>query len=430
MIRIDSLAEKIFGLLKGNKFPVKMFTVDGNETVDSSEARRFFSETPGIMVTIDEENEEIQLNKKKEATLDVTRGLQRNLKELANEYLLNYMVRNFNKGIAPKDFSYQAKVHRMKQMENVKEGFSKLAGSKKTSQQTLENVKILVKHRQAVEEEKHGARSRNIQAIFLEQNGERLRFPHNNLRGARAMARHMSCGGGMSDTVGSYIIEKTDQMIRLNEFFKYARSNRLISEDTDDVISVVRENYANLQSELQRLSGVKTYATIKSRIEESEEMVVVEDDVTGLRDQFTVKKFDERFNDVLPLVNRLVQEKAQFLNRIEESSTGEIYISPETYSIASILEFASKRARMGHTISEMAHRIIENPELSTYIASLGKKMCNETELNSFESNIVQNFVNNVKPQPLAETEAVVDKSDIQESLNYGEFFDKYSYTFL
>ena len=116
--------------------------------------------------------------------------------------------------------------------ETVKESFSKMFGSSKTSQQTLENVRILVRHKVPVSEEVRGSRTRHISSIFLECNGERMRFQHNYLPGARAMAQHMAHGGSMGDKVGSYIIESTGNL--LNKSFNYV--TRINSSNSSDGI--------------------------------------------------------------------------------------------------------------------------------------------------------------------------------------------------
>ena len=55
------------------------------------------------------------------------------------------------------------------------------------------NAKLIIKHNRTVDETKMGARSRNISAIYIENNqGERFKFANNYLPGARAMARHVS----------------------------------------------------------------------------------------------------------------------------------------------------------------------------------------------------------------------------------------------
>jgi hypothetical protein len=53
MVEMDTLAEKMFSLLKGNGLKIKIFDNDGNEVTDPAMGRRFFITSPNIMVTID-----------------------------------------------------------------------------------------------------------------------------------------------------------------------------------------------------------------------------------------------------------------------------------------------------------------------------------------------------------------------------------------
>ena len=148
MVKIERLAEKIFGVLRSLSDEVKIYTADGDITVDPMQGTRFYVEDPGIMVTIDTDSNEIELSIDKEESFKETEKLQRRLKNLANEFLVNYTVKNYGKSIRPRDFSYKAKINRMRKMadQNVSESMSRMYGSKKTSYQQVESVKLLVKH--------------------------------------------------------------------------------------------------------------------------------------------------------------------------------------------------------------------------------------------------------------------------------------------
>ena len=54
MVEMDDMAGKIFALLKGNNFQIKIFDGEGAETTDPKTGRRFFVADPNIMVTINE----------------------------------------------------------------------------------------------------------------------------------------------------------------------------------------------------------------------------------------------------------------------------------------------------------------------------------------------------------------------------------------
>ena len=114
--------------------------------------------------------------------------------------------------------------------------------SSKTSRQTLENVRLILKHRAPVNEESRGSRSRNISAIFVETGeGERFKYPFIHLNGARAMARHVASGGETHDMVGEAIIEMSDNLARLKEFMNLVNKQELVNEtNRADVWNVKR----------------------------------------------------------------------------------------------------------------------------------------------------------------------------------------------
>ena len=54
MLSSESVAEKIFKIIKGNGFNVELFTDEGKNTVDPEEARRFYIPNTFTMVNLDE----------------------------------------------------------------------------------------------------------------------------------------------------------------------------------------------------------------------------------------------------------------------------------------------------------------------------------------------------------------------------------------
>jgi hypothetical protein len=310
-------------------------------------------------------------------------------------------------------------------MNTIKEGLSRMFGSLRTSQQTLENVRILVKHKTPVDENVRGARTRHIGAIFLECNGERFRFPHNYLPGARAMAQHMAHGGVMADKVGSHITESTGNLLKLQSFNRYVTTNKLINEDSSGIVETIKENIETLRRELHKLTGVKTYETVRARIDTFEKEALTEDDVSGLKDLFTIRRFDEKFEEVLPIVKQLVQERDTFLKRIEESAANVVVLRREAINTAPMFEFASENARLGFKINELALRVVENDELAGFINKIGTKLCKEGQVNDFEKAVLSQVFENVKiEEPVANS-----AKEIKESTDLDKFFDKYNTNF-
>lgn len=496
MVEIGGLAEKVFSLLKGNGLQVKIFDESGAETTDPTTGRRFFVIKPNIMVTIDEEDNKVEFSKGAGVD-DSIMGLQKNIRKLADQFMMNSQIKVFGKSIQPRDYAYQAKMkgammenemkpvnhhlvgevlqkiryfrnptaayiadnldypvsineiqpvlNRLVQQgkitaerdnsgnveysmaidEAITESFSKMFGSLKTSQQTLENVRILVKHKTPVDENVRGARSRHISSIFLECNGERFRFPNTYLPGARAMAQHLAHGGAMTDKVGAYIVESTDNLLKLQSFNRYVTTNKLINEDSSGIVETVKENIETIRTELKKLTGVKTYETVKARLETFEREALAEDDTSTLKDLFTIRRFDEKFEGVLPIIKQLVQEKDTFHKRIEEAAANVVVVRREAINTTPMFEFASENARLGFKINELALRVIENDELAGFINKIGTKLCKEGQVNDFEKAVLTQVFENIK---VAE-KAVTPQQGIKESADLDAYFDKYIMNF-
>jgi hypothetical protein len=306
----------------------------------------------------------------------------------------------------------------------IMESFNRMFGTKKVSRQVFENVRLLVKHKKDIDESVPGARSRQIAAIFLECNGERFRFPHNHLLGARAMANHMSRGGSMHDKIGSYISESTGNLVKLQSFNRYVTNNRLINEDSGDVIETVKESIDVIRKDLKKFTGKKTYESIKTRIESYEKQTLEEDDVSNLKDLFTVRRFDERIEEVLPIVKQLMLEKDSYLKRIEESAAGIVFVKSEKIDSTPIMEFASENAQLGYKISEFALRIVENEELSNFVSRVGNKISKEGKINTFERTIISQVLENTCVKKAQEHKTMNECQDLEA------FFDKFDYKFL
>jgi ssDNA-binding Zn-finger/Zn-ribbon topoisomerase 1 len=403
MINYEKVAEKIFSVIKGHDHDLVMFTEDGMETSSAEEARRFFVSKPNYMVTLDGEARHIKINKNSNVSLEDMESIMKQLKNLATSNMLKTEIRVFGKEIAPKDFAYQAKNLKGTAMENIQEAsFSRMHGFKKTSYQTpsyqtLESTKIVVRHRRPIDEEVQGSRARNIQAIFIEHAGERFRFPHNNLAGARAMARHINEGGEMSDSIGKYIIESISNYNKLMEFVRYARTNKLINEESEDIVKTVRESMGIIRREIGQLQGAKTYESIKKRIEESDVNVIEEtgEDVSDLQDMFTVRKFDEEIGNVLPIVKKLMDNKQEWRDALVEASEKEIYISEKSdISETDVFEFDSPTQRMGYKVRDIAERMIGESDLQTFVGKVAGKLIEGEQISAFEKKIVGNVLGN------------------------------------
>lgn len=484
MINFGTVSTKVFRVLKGHGYNIKMYTSEGVETVDSEEARWFFVKDPNMMVVVDDKDDEIKINKNSTLPLAAYESALKQVKAVATHYILNFTIRNFAKTVEPKQFSYQAKKQKKenekmneitesfvsesvsfevqsdsgnevanspeealrmaskhiyvsdapRHLADLRDGkrasigygfnkvfivpinesaFSKMRGSVKTSIQALEGVKLIVKHAKPVSEEVRGSRSRNIKSIFIENNGQRTQFKYNNLNGARAMARHIQNGGSYGDAISEHILKVTGDVVRLNEFHHYAKANKLINEQTGEVIELVRENIRQCVSELKSFAGSSTYFSAKGVFEEVGQLIQEGDgDVDSLKDMFTVKQFNEKFDEILPLLDGMMTMNRNKMIRVQESSAMPILCVGSPLVENSVVEYASKSAKLGNNLSSLSSTIVGNRELVEFLSVVSQKLIMEKKLSTFENEVVTNVIKNVYTDKKGKKKA---KKDIIES---------------
>ena len=97
-VNSELVSEKIFNLLKGKGYIVKSFNKDGQQVIDPQEATRFSVAEPNLLVRMDANTQQISLSAGEDVEHD---ELRQNLKELANDFLLTFDFRIFNKTIKP-----------------------------------------------------------------------------------------------------------------------------------------------------------------------------------------------------------------------------------------------------------------------------------------------------------------------------------------
>ena len=118
MITSDRIAQDVFNILKGNGYDIKIFTDEGENTIDPKSARRFYIVKLGSMVNLDETDSKRELRVSVNQNTDVSefKDTLALLKNLANRNVIEYTLKSFTKAIEPKDQDYQAqKVRDMKQ---------------------------------------------------------------------------------------------------------------------------------------------------------------------------------------------------------------------------------------------------------------------------------------------------------------------------
>ena len=229
------------------------------------------------------------------------------MRDFATTRMMAWKVEDFTKPRFDKnDFDFirhnSNYEHKDAQME------SKMYGSRRSSYAEQANARLIVRHSKPIDEEKQGARARNIESIYIENAvGERFLVPRNHLPTARAMARHISNEGVINDDIAESIIEMHDEMKALRSFTRKARSTDNMMEGAEKVVEAAKCRYRKVKKTLESIQKQKGYQSFAETFER-QEIDEDEDTYESLRDTLTKQIYNEEFDDALPYLNRAIRE--------------------------------------------------------------------------------------------------------------------------
>jgi hypothetical protein len=384
MIDATLVGEKIFNILKGQGFMVKSYDRDGKLTLNAGDATRFAVPDPNILVRYDQDTQTIQLKTSSDVEDDVTRTM---LKNLASDNLLNFDYRRFEKKVTPKGEQNDIAASKEQEVNDVMEGFGTMTGTSKSSYQTLESVKLVVKHSNPVNEESRGARSRNIESIHIRRGGESFKMNENNLRAARAMARHIQEGGEMHDSVGNAIQQMATEHRELKEFVGYVRRNKLVSESNVNYVDMAVTNVNQIRETFERIARAKTYASESENIvnRSQSEMLGEEEE---FRSAFTETHYDDRVSAAMESIHRAMGRQAAYESHIESAIANESFSDLKHMVSEDLIEYDTPQAQLGSYVNQLS-QCCEDKQLGSFLKTCGSKISEETELNVFEMNTVR-----------------------------------------
>jgi len=189
---------------------------------------------------------------------------------------------------------------------DLTEGFSKAFGSIKTSYIQLENARLIVKHSKGVNEEKRGARSRNIHSMFIENaDKEQTRFPYKYMAGAKAMAMHVNNSGTFDDSKGAGIMNMCKEAMEMSQFLTHVRTNKLVNEGNANVVETIKSQLKQIKETIRGLQTVRGYNNF-----ESKEIITNEENSVDISDKFLYNTFETVDMDaVLSTVSRIFNER-------------------------------------------------------------------------------------------------------------------------
>ena len=316
MREINKIAEGLFEKIRDRFEDVSLGDDKAKATSDPEKARFFNFDYVAndinhgniTMSLIDETSLKIYFSKNISSDLDEEQkkdwySFLRELREFARRNLLSFEPRDITRStLKHRDIAQQSKADSTYDADEVVSE-SRMYGTLNRSYESFGPVRIKLQHTKPIMDEAHGARSRNIAAVFVENDqGERFKLPFENLTGARAMARHVSAGGVPTDELGRHITEMVSEMTTLRPFVRGMARRTFEDVVTKEMVESAFGYHALLKNTLKKMKGKRGYTEFK----ESFKPALVEDDanVAELKELFVKKTLDERIEQALPLVHK------------------------------------------------------------------------------------------------------------------------------
>lgn len=239
----------------------------------------------------------------------------RNLRKFAKRNMLNFDTRDVAKSnLQLKDIKQQTKADDTVSKEEINVTESRLYGTSRHSFMEVGSCKLRIIHSDSIDEEKHGARGRKIDQIFIETpHGERFLVPHKHLGCAAALATHITHGGEHNDEIAEYMNGMVTEMGNMSHFVRSIKRRQFEDSETDQMAHAAINRYNELKDKLKRLRSPRHYLDFMETYM-PESAVEDEYDVDALRERFVKKMYDERFDAALPFVYRAHKKQQESLN--------------------------------------------------------------------------------------------------------------------
>jgi hypothetical protein len=344
---IEFIAQDVFDKVRGRFTNLEMGDEQGSITTNSKDARFFdfdfviegnnlgrvsvsINELGSLKVFysqgITEDVDTITLNEWYE--------FLREMRYFAKRRMLRFDTRDITKSNLNKnDFQYLAQTGTK---ENNMNESAMIGRGPKTSMRKLENTRLIVRHSKAVDETQKGARSRNINALYIENaDGERFKYPFIHLAGAKAMQRHVANGGRPYDDTGGQIINLSEKISQLVSFKRHVGHHDGMNQEVNEILDRSQMKLNELRKVIEGLAGQKYYEAWCETLQPNEDDGFVLDQATmeDYKDKFTQKNFKEDLTQYFPLIHTIMQETGEIdLTTIGQQTVEEI--SEEDTAIA------------------------------------------------------------------------------------------------
>jgi len=331
------------------------------------------------------------------------------LKDFAVEHQLNFDVRDItksslnkqdyqnladtNKAVNTAEMSEElARITKLAGLEKapVSEG---LTGTSKSSFENLDKTKLIIRHKGKVDENVPGARSRQINSLYIEnEDGERFKYPIVHLAGARAMTRHVANGGRPHDDFGQHIIQTSEDIAKLNSFARFVSNKDQLNDSAGDIIEQTKMKLENLRNYVKNLSKQSHYEAAVKDFKTPEAVEMDDATANNYREKFTLKNLDNRVEDALPLIHKVMSEykDSDMPAPVNYGALVQSFLAnpdkklilrrdPTADKMLSVTKFTDKNTMLSSILSDIAARLLSRGDEEDNIANFASRVADEME---------------------------------------------------
>ncbi len=330
------------------------------------------------------------------------------LKDFAVEHQVGFDVRDITKtSLTQQDFKNLADVNKtVNTGDNMSEELTRLTklagiavaesltGTAKSSYESLDKTRLIVRHSQAVDENVPGSRSRQINSLYIEnEQGERFKYPMKHLSGARAMARHVANGGVPHDDFGKHIIKMSEQIAQLNSFARYATNKDQLNNSVGDIIEKSRLKLENMRNYIKNISKQGHYMKAKESFQPTTIAELDDETRNSLREKFTLRHLDDKVESALPLIHSLMKEyddKDAVMSQpvVDHSAMVQSFLAnpekklvlradPAADKMLKITKFTNKNTMLSSILSDIASRMLTRNDEEDRIANFASQVADD-----------------------------------------------------
>jgi hypothetical protein len=289
-------SQDLFNKIRSQFSNIRLGDENGAATADPAKATFFEfefqpdSDTFGsVSVSIaDGENMKVYynrdlVNKIDEDSRDEWYAFLKELKDFAVEHSLTFDVRDITKSnLSKQDYQNLADTNKTVNTDEMSEELSRitklagvevkegLTGTARRSYENLDKTKLIIRHTGSVDENVPGGR------------------PH--------------------DEFGQHIIQTSEDIAKLNSFSRYVSHKDQLNDNAGDIIEQTKLKLENLREYMKNLTKQSHYEAASKDFKTADEVVLDDETANTYKEKFTMKNFDSRVEEALPLIHKIMSE--------------------------------------------------------------------------------------------------------------------------